>query len=469
MLKLRWELMPYTLGSGLHLGAGAANMRLLPNALYIDQVAGPNYPDVTMDLAGLPGWAAGTFKFVVADRVLTRVEKPREALVDYFRVIDEGGYLCVVTTGPRRAWLCEALGLADFDLVQCDELAPARWLHVFKKLHAGLGRHCSCDVPKPEKRAAIVRPGAYGDVLWASSIALHLKRQKYHVTVYTCERGEEMLRHDPNVDRVVVWVDKQLDINDAPKFWDHEQPKYDRWINLAEVVEKNLLMVPTDLRYYWPDAERRKLCDASYWEAMHDFAGVPRNYQVRFFESEEERAFAKKERGDASLCAVIAASGGTLPKFWPYLDELVDGLIARGFAVWVSGLTHGMHFAPRAGLHVIGTAWPMRQAMAFAKQADLVLGQDTGLLNAVSLEPMPKIVLLAGTTEKNLTQHFVNTTSLHGTPPCYPCHRIHYYEMGFKYCTPDPKTRTAACQAMVSAATVLRAVDKHGFALQAVA
>jgi hypothetical protein len=60
---------------------------------------------------------------------------------------------------------------------------------------------------------------------------------------------------------------------------------------------------------------------------------------------------------------------------------------------------------------------------ALAQVADVVVGQETGLLNAVAMEPMRKVVLLSHSTHENLTKHWVNTEALTGDVPCYPCHR----------------------------------------------
>jgi hypothetical protein len=104
---------------------------------------------------------------------------------------------------------------------------------------------------------------------------------------------------------------------------------------------------------------------------------------------------------------------------------------------------------------VIGKQWPMREAMVLAQVADVVVGQETGLLNAVAMEPMRKVVLLSHSTHENLTQHWVNTQALTGDVPCYPCHRIH---LTFDKCVVDEKTGCAACQAAIAPEEVLSQV-----------
>jgi ADP-heptose:LPS heptosyltransferase len=71
--------------------------------------------------------------------------------------------------------------------------------------------------------------------------------------------------------------------------------------------------------------------------------------------------------------------------------------------------------------------WSIRQTLAFIDQADLLVGPETGVMNAAGLHPVKKIVTLSHSSPENLTKHWVNCTSL--TPkntPCYPCHQLHY-------------------------------------------
>jgi hypothetical protein len=108
------------------------------------------------------------------------------------------------------------------------------FFQVFKKLPAGLGQSESWKLPKPAKTAAVFRPGAYGDALFASSVLWHLKREGYHVTLYTEEPGEEVLRHDPNIDRIVVIGRGQIPEGFLTQYFEGIAHKYDRAINLVE-------------------------------------------------------------------------------------------------------------------------------------------------------------------------------------------------------------------------------------------
>jgi hypothetical protein len=56
--------------------------------------------------------------------------------------------------------------------------------------------------------------------------------------------------------------------------------------------------------------------------------------------------------------------------------------------------------------------WKIRETMAFLDQADLVIGPETGVLNAVACADVPKVCFLSHSSVKNLTRDWVNCTSL---------------------------------------------------------
>lgn len=451
--SLRWGTIAYSGGSGLHIGVGDA--RCYPNAVGIDDHRTPA-TDLVMALDRLRIFVDGTFDFVVLGDVMRRVHEPKVLLAEAWRVLREGGFLILAQpTSVQLEWLAQ--GARDHALVETLTMG-ARRVDVVCKLAAGLGR-LDARLPTTGKTCGVVRPGGFGDAVWASSILPALKAEGYQITVYADPQGEQVLRHDPYIDALVITGDVVTPNDQLGSFYAHEEVRYDRWINLVESVEKNMIAVPNDLRFYWSDAERRRIFGGSYIEAVHDRAGVPHDFRQKFYPTQEERSQALGRKAAGRKTAVIAASGSTMPKWWPHVGPLADALITRGYDVWVLGELRALQLAPRPHLHVVGTDWPLREALTFAQCADLVVGQDTGLLNAVALESMPKVVLLSIASAENLTKHWVNTRALAGSVACFPCHRIHYVQGGWHYCNHDKATNTAACQAAISLAQVLAAVD----------
>jgi FkbM family methyltransferase len=307
---------------------------------------------------------------------------------------------------------------------------------------------------------AVVRLGAYGDALWASSVFPHLKAEGYHLTVYTEARGADVLRADPHVDRIIV--QDHVPGVDLDDYWREESKHYDRFLNLTESVERNMLASEVDIRFFWPEPVRREIFAGNYLQRVHKLCQVPHaeqaDFRQRFYATPEEALWATEKReqiaGPGGTLVVIAAAGSSPTKYWPHIAALCAELDARGAHVVVLGDPRGLEIR-RARVHVIGQQWSLRQALALAQRADAVIGQETGILNAVAMEPMRKVVLLSHSTPENLTKHWVNTVAISGKAPCWPCHRMH---KDFTYCTQDADTGKALCQTLISVEQVLYAL-----------
>jgi hypothetical protein len=175
---------------------------------------------------------------------------------------------------------------------------------------------------RPEKSAGVFRIGfGYGDALWASSICAHLKEQGYAVTVYAGRQGAEILRTDPNVDRVVVLAGTMLRTEELAGFWVHESARHDRWINCFGVVEGPLLF-KEDVQIMWPEKLRRRMAGHNYLEVYHDLAELPYDFRVRFYPTEMERAYARSVRAGEKRLVALIDTGSHLSKWWPHMGEL---------------------------------------------------------------------------------------------------------------------------------------------------
>jgi len=127
--------------------------------------------------------------------------------------------------------------------------------------------------------------------------------------------------------------------------------------------------------------------------------------------------------GDGPL-VVVAPCGSGKPKTWPHVQRFIDLMATRQvYPVVVGDLpAEASGDEPVYGDH--GRDLQIRQAMALAQVADVVVGTETALLNASSRdEPMLKVVLLSHSSPENLTKHWTNTMSVQPEAiACYPCH-----------------------------------------------
>lgn len=382
---------------------------------------------------------------------------PARALHDLARKRKEAGKL---TTGEQYAGtpagnidhkhdfdtddIVDAMrSLGGWDIVERavrDADAEYSFFLVFRKL-AGNEQRYSCDALRPEKTCGIVRYGAYGDLIQASSIFPQIKAQGYHLTLYTVPRGWEAIKHDPHIDRVIFQDTDQVPPAALGQFWAHEKGKFDKWINLSESVEGTLLAMGNRIQGTWPTKLRHKMLNRNYLEFAAEIAEVPFKPHHKFYTTPEERAWARAEREKMGNFVVLwSLAGSSVHKAWPHLDTIV----ARIMLEWKDAnvimvgdntskmLEAGWENEPRV-LRRSGV-WTIRESMSMIDECDAVIGPETGVLNAAGFSRTPKICILSHSSPENLTRDWINTTAL--TPvdtPCWPCHMMHY---GFDHCTP---------------------------------
>lgn len=475
--KVRHELLPYLRGRCLDIGCGTE--KVWPHFIGVDNFIDvrlfgiPVKADIRIDSADrLDLFTDGQFDCVFSSHLLEHMQDYKAALREWWRLVKLGGTLILYLPHkdhypnigqpganpdhkhdflPLDITAAMAVECRGFDLEVNETRSGGieySFLQVYRK-HDDLECFYSWALPKPEKTAAVVRLGAYGDALWCSSLLPHLKEDGYHVTVYTQERGEIILRSDPHIDRIIVVPSFLYDGAGLIGFLLYEEKKYDRFINLIGTVETLLLPQASDEQFWKPQEQRRRMYGRNYLEAIHDAAGIKRDFRQKFYPTPDETAWAKAERAKYSgPVVVLNPAGSTPPKWWPHAQRLMELLAANAIHLVVVGDTRGQLLKPVDGFgECIGNAWPIRKAMAFAMEADVVVGTESAIVNAVAFEPVLKIVLLSHSTQENLTKHWLNTFSVEPrNVDCYPCHRIH---QTWTYCVQIGEHKAAACQAIV--------------------
>jgi predicted SAM-dependent methyltransferase/ADP-heptose:LPS heptosyltransferase len=492
--KVRWELVKWTGGRGLDIGCGP--QKAFPHFIGLDnnvdaQLFGIQArPDIYIDDAqDLRLFATEQYDFVFSSHLLEHIpfDKVVKTLKEWLRVLKVGGYLLLYlpdeTLYPKvgepgankdHKWnvsyqlVVELMQKAGFwDLIEWERRDKDREYSLYFVFQKKVKGHAfTCTKPKPEgKTAGVVRYGAYGDLLQASSVVAGLKEQGYHVTLYCSPPGCEVLNHDPNIDSFYYQGVNQVPNAALTQFWDYHKKKYDRWVNLSESVEGQLLSIPDRAPHQWTPAARHRLMNHNYLEMMHEIAGLPHVPRMRFYPTPEEVEWAKEERAriGSGIIVVWAMSGSSVHKKWPWTDTvmasmllefpqvkfvLVGGpdcvLLEQGWFKVKDGeperdergqrILADPRVQPRAG------DWSIRQTLSFCQQADVVVGPETGVLNAVAQEPMPKVVFLSHSTDENLTRDWVETHVIvsevtscpgRGEREAPACHQLHY---GWTYC-----------------------------------
>lgn len=334
-----------------------------------------------------------------------------------------------------------------------------------------------------EKTACVVRYGAIGDMLQSAPILATLKAQGYHVTLMCEPRGDELLKHDPSIDSWWIQDKDQVPNQELPAYWDHVAKRFDKFVNLCETVEGTLLAMPGRALHGFPKAVRHELCNRNYAEFMAAVAEIPFEPEFHFHETHEEADRASNfidelgrqtnpgwlmgQRWQRPFVVMWVLSGSAVHKTYPHQDAVIArilGEIPHAHVITVGDdacriLEVGWEKEPR--VHCRSGEYALRDTLALAKRVDLVIGPETGVLNAVAFETNHKIVLLSHSTQENLTKHWVSTEALHtAVTPCYPCHQLHYVKDGFRHCAKHEESATAMCQWDIPPADVWAAVQR---------
>lgn len=468
-IKIRWELVPYTRGRGLDLGCG--DSKPFQHFIGVDNnVSKISKPNVLADAEDLSLFGSQSMAFIFSSYLLNQFEDTAKVLKEWWRLIKPNGYLVLYLPhkdlapkdkANKHDFLPEDIitimeEVGNWDLVENQlrtEDPESSFFQVYqKKLKA---KTHSWKKPKPEKTCAVIRYGAFGDALQTASIFPELKKQGYHVTFYTAPMGYEVTKEDPNVDRFIIQDTDQVPNAELGPYWKYWKKRYDKFINLSESVEGEWLALPGRTKHEWPYSLRKKYMNVNYLEFMHDLAEVPFTIHQKFYSTTEEKNWAKQQRDRMGEFVVVwSLAGSSVHKTWPYLDKIIARLMLHnpGIEVVLVGdylcqlLEQGWENEVR--VHRKSGKWTIRQSLAFLEQADMVIGPETGVLNAAAYLDVPKIITMSHSSVENLTRDWKNCESLIPKTSCWPCHRLHY---SFEHCWKNEETGTAQCQADISA------------------
>jgi len=492
--KIVWEVAPYLRGRGLDVGAGT--FKILPHAISVDnghhEIFGQFIkPDVKVqDAEDLSVFGSQSMDFVYSSHLLEHLVNPDKALKEWWRLLKPKGVLVMYLPHedlyPKMGepgantdhkhnlnetkvieWMKDA---GKWDLEVCevrDQDEEYSFLMVFRKKQNG-PHEFSYRRRKPEKTACVVRYGAFGDMMMASSVWAGLKKQGYHVTVFASLPGAEVITEDPNIDKIVLFDKDQVPNADLGNFWGHQKNKFDKFVNLSESVEGTFLAIKGRSQFEWPAGLRHKYMNHNYVQFSHEIAGIPHSPAVKFYPTLDEKQWASKERKKMGKGPVVmwSLAGSSVHKTWSGLDNIIASILT-GFRdahiVLVGGpeckiLEAGWENEPR--VHETCGKWSIRQSLAFITESDLIIGPETGVMNAASHDQVRKILFLSHSTHKNLSRDWENCTAIHsgstncpgrGNNEAPACHQLHY---GWEFCKKDENSGVAQCQADIPVGAV---------------
>jgi ADP-heptose:LPS heptosyltransferase len=442
---LRWEMVPYTSGEGIQVNANGEK--------YFPQFLG-------VGAGKLQLFASQAFDFAVVD------DMTDADLASIWRLVKPGGHLVeIVKPDPGGPMLTPP---AKFSLAHRYEAEDGAAMAVFQKPANGTPPATEKPVVE-QKTACVVRFGAVGDMIQTSSVLACLRDQGYHTTLM-CHTGisYEVMANDPNVDAFITQDPNQVPNEWLGPYWTHWMGKFDKFINLSGSVESTWLAIEHRYQFYWPQPVRHHYLNENYLEFMHRLAGMPLKYRPRYYPSSKEIVWAKKQKKKLGGKVILwSLSGSSVHKSWPYMDALIARILVtypeHKIVTVGDELCQGLELGWENEPRVVKKSgkWRYTESLAFATvAADLVVGPETGILNAVSFLDTPKIVFLSHSSENNLSRDWANCVSLapkKSDCPCYPCHILH--AKGFAWCNRHEETGAALCQAMITVDDAWAAVN----------
>ena len=292
-----------------------------------------------------------------------------------------------------------------------------------------------------DKKCAVVRYGGIGDMMMASIIFPELKKQGYHITLYTHVNSWKVLKYNPYIDKVVLQDSGQVPAEDYRDFIFHTKKKYDKFIHLSESIEGSLLSLPDRVTYYWPTAIRHKLMNHNYYEFTSEIAEVPLNTTQNFYRTPQEETESKKyiKKFKSRPIIMWVLSGSSVHKFWPYQDQVIARILLQypsAHIIFVGDeasklLEQGWENEDR--VHCTSGILSVREVMSLCYEVDLIVTPETGVFLAVQFNDVPKILLLSHSSPSNYAISLKNcVTVTSDNCKCYPCHQMHY---GFEFCS----------------------------------
>jgi len=334
------------------------------------------------------------------------------------------------------------------------------FFQVYRKLASGNSPVKGIAAGVEGKRALVVRYGAIGDFIQTMPVLKKLKSEGYHVTLNCSEVGREVTKYCPYVDEIAVQIKDHVEnkgIGTGPlwEYWNELGSKYDKFVNLTGSAEETLLipdsrmlMMIKQIGEKHPElteeskvynairAIRAQVGDTNYYDnhlAKAGYADRGMNGELFFSEQEEIMAQGFRDRYPGRFIVMWCLSGSSYHKRYPYFQQIAQELVIKNPDILLISVgdpecallerSESNRYLPRAG------RWQLRTSMVMTKYVDLVIGPETGILNAAGCFPTPKITFLSHSSHENLCKYWENDYCVHPDTNdvfCHPCHVLHY-------------------------------------------
>jgi len=498
--KCRRRVISFCQGLGLDIGCGEE--KISPNAIGID--VNPK-ADIKIDLSqpnALSIFTDGSFDYVFSSHCLEDFYNTEEVLKEWWRVIKVGGYLILYGPDPdfyprvgekganpnhkkdmywQDVWkIIKKFGNAKLiSASRHNEDDEYSWQLIIQKVNMKIknklfqlkkkfkGQIAFPRVKKENKTCLISRYGALGDVIQSTVILPVIKQDGYKITFNTTPRLADVLKYNPYIDEFLLQEEGSILDTDLDGYWETISKDYDKFVNLHGVVEGGLLKVEGSEEYFWPDKKRREKCNKNYFDALLERAGYlnikGRLPELYFSDDEEKYANLFRLKFFDKFLVIWALAGSSFHKVYPWTEHTAVEFMRRhkdAIIITVGDeMCKMLEWTHPQTINKAGI-WDIRQSFIMTKYVDLVIGPETGVLNAAGCFDTPKICLLTHSSKQNLTKYWKNDYSIQSPVECSPCHRLIYSKDGSGVCQQSIKTNSPICMERIQPETIINKTEK---------
>jgi len=281
------------------------------------------------------------------------------------------------------------------------------------------------------KKVLVIRYGAFGDAIMVTPLLRLLKEDGFHITLNCSEYSRQIYNNNPFVDEFKIHVTDSVPNEKLGEYWEELGKGFDKVVNLSGSIEAGLLKAEGSPEFNWSHERRHAECNVNYYDRTLEIGGYGhikgRNGELYFTEEEEKWARDNTFKGKFNI--LWSLSGSSMHKVYHRAEYAALRLLNKYRDVRTTtvgdDICHLLEWEHKQARMASGK-WSIRQSLVMVKHSDLVVGTETGILNAAGCYDVPKVLLLSHSSEENLSKNWKNCVSLHSNPPCHPCHQIHY-------------------------------------------
>lgn len=291
---------------------------------------------------------------------------------------------------------------------------------------------------------AIVRYGAFGDLVMITPLIEYYAGLGKKVVVYTSPYAKSVLDNNPKIHKIFSQEKDAIAIQELGEYFAYLRPKYEKFIDLCESIEGSMLKLQSRKDFYMPKEWRNKTCDENYYRRTLRIGGVPEDEISSMplicghvYLSTSEKAWAQKEYTKLSQNGYFwlwgwAVHGTSHHKKYPLMQPFLLQYLAAHprERVVLFGTPNEKQFEFEHPQVICRSGeYSPRQLIAMMSHIDGVVSPESFIANLAAAWDKPVVTLLSHSSRENLCATWKHDFALEPSTvvaPCFPCNQLHY-------------------------------------------